>query len=365
MTSEDIYAILASKQHNPHYLNRYWKFIQNCLKNTVSGKTEKHHICPKAKDLFPEYKSFTSCDWNMAKLQNRQHFIAHWMLWKAYKKFAQQFNAFNHMCNIDHKRINQKTYQILKQLKSESMKGDNNPQKKIDWTGDKNPFFGKKHTQETLQRIKETKDRNGCSTRGMTYEELHGEEKAKQLKSNKIGDLNPSKRIDVRKKIQSKLAGKPKRKTPATIAAAIKRGKEQTGTIWITNGYEDALIFPEDTIPNMWRLGRSSSKQKAINSFLILNNFIDEKTLEIELQKDFASGFKYIEDFLCKYKQINNQIQIRYFLRKFELFENLRRKPNLGATGYIWYNNGISNLRLKPDSMPPVGYIKGKISKNG
>ena len=50
----DIYSILASKPHNPHYLNRYITFITECqLKNlNYNGYTEKHHICPKAKDMF-------------------------------------------------------------------------------------------------------------------------------------------------------------------------------------------------------------------------------------------------------------------------------------------------------------------------
>jgi len=83
MTSEDIYSILASKPHNPHYLKRYLKFIESCT-HTDGEYTENHHICPKAKDLFPEYGSFRKYPWNKKKLTARQHIIAHIMLWKAY-----------------------------------------------------------------------------------------------------------------------------------------------------------------------------------------------------------------------------------------------------------------------------------------
>lgn len=109
MTSTDIYAILESKPHNPHYLKRYWKFIQSC--DTIAGYSEKHHICPKAKDLFPEYASFKEHAWNGIRLTARQHFIAHWMLWKAYKSYSTN-KAFLWMCNCidkensDTKRIN-------------------------------------------------------------------------------------------------------------------------------------------------------------------------------------------------------------------------------------------------------------------
>jgi hypothetical protein len=90
MTNTDIYAILSSKPHNEHYLKRYWKFIQLCIdsnKNlSANDYTERHHICPKADDLFPEYKSFIDHKWNIVKLTARQHVVAHLILWKAYGK---------------------------------------------------------------------------------------------------------------------------------------------------------------------------------------------------------------------------------------------------------------------------------------
>jgi hypothetical protein len=83
----DIYSILASKPHNSHHLNCYITFIRKCqLKNIgYEGYAEKHHICPKAKDMFPEYKSFSKNPWNKALLTPRQHFIAHLMLWLSYR----------------------------------------------------------------------------------------------------------------------------------------------------------------------------------------------------------------------------------------------------------------------------------------
>lgn len=83
MTSSDIYAILASKPHNPHYLKRYWKFIQ--LSYAAPDEyVEMHHICPKAKDLFPEYNNLRKYKWNQKYLSARQHILAHILLWKAY-----------------------------------------------------------------------------------------------------------------------------------------------------------------------------------------------------------------------------------------------------------------------------------------
>jgi hypothetical protein len=119
MTNTDIYSVLESKPHNPHYLKRYWKFIQSCS-NDGAKYTEKHHICPKAKDLFPMFINVKYFPWNSIDLTARQHFLAHRMLWKAYG--GSMAYAFWSMCNLwtsknlkrDNLKINSKTYQRLK-----------------------------------------------------------------------------------------------------------------------------------------------------------------------------------------------------------------------------------------------------------
>jgi hypothetical protein len=74
MTIYAIDNILSSKPHNSHYLKRYIWFIESCriLNEDYIGYTEKHHICPKAKDLFPEYKSLKKHPWNKVVLTPRQ-----------------------------------------------------------------------------------------------------------------------------------------------------------------------------------------------------------------------------------------------------------------------------------------------------
>lgn len=103
-----IYDILASKPHNPHYLKRYIKFIEHCQnKNDVlAGYTENHHILPKA--YFPQYKNFKTHHWNKATLTARQHFIAHWILARAFGN--EMWHAF-HIMTIC-KTANQERYVI-------------------------------------------------------------------------------------------------------------------------------------------------------------------------------------------------------------------------------------------------------------
>lgn len=78
----DIYEILKSRPHDQRYLDRYVRFIKSRMQNT--GPSEKHHICPKALDLFPQYSSFKEHPWNRIDLTPKEHYIAHLLLWKAF-----------------------------------------------------------------------------------------------------------------------------------------------------------------------------------------------------------------------------------------------------------------------------------------
>jgi hypothetical protein len=139
----DIYTILSSKPHNPHYLKRYIKFIQtaNTL-NVPKNELEIHHICPKA--IFPEFKIFSKNRWNYSALTIRQHFIAHWMLWKTFRNdsSAKAFWMMKHTrTGIS---INSKTYELLKDSYRSSISGANNP-----GFGTNGPMYGKSHTNES------------------------------------------------------------------------------------------------------------------------------------------------------------------------------------------------------------------------
>lgn len=86
MITNDIYTLLISKPHNKHYMDRYIKFINVCSTKKLlpNEYIENHHILPKAKALFPEYKDQKLHPWNSILLTSRQHFIAHYILAKAY-----------------------------------------------------------------------------------------------------------------------------------------------------------------------------------------------------------------------------------------------------------------------------------------
>lgn len=114
---QDIYTILSSIPNNEHYLQRYCNFISQCRDIEHVGYTENHHICPSAKTMFPLYKK---SDWNIVKLSARQHFIAHWMLWKAYKNPAMSwafmiFKKSPKQCKQRYTKFTSRTFELLRE----------------------------------------------------------------------------------------------------------------------------------------------------------------------------------------------------------------------------------------------------------
>jgi len=62
---------------NKHHLNRYKKFIDALRNQRIDGYFEKHHILPRSLGGSDDAS-------NLILLTSRQHYLAHWMLWKAY-----------------------------------------------------------------------------------------------------------------------------------------------------------------------------------------------------------------------------------------------------------------------------------------
>lgn len=123
--NEKIIQILENELICNHQLNRYLKFLDRCLNRPcIEGEySEGHHILPKS--LFPEYKKE---EWNLIKLNGREHFIAHWILSKVFtdrKKYA-CIRAF-HFMTVDSRgtRYNSKSYSYSRKLLSQAMREDN------------------------------------------------------------------------------------------------------------------------------------------------------------------------------------------------------------------------------------------------
>jgi len=98
------------------YIDRYNKFIDSLRNQVVSEGCELHHIVPRSMGGSDD-KS------NIIALTPRQHYIAHWMLWKAYGgKMAQAFFFIN---NNKNKRIGSRAYKKLRDEAIDQISGAN------------------------------------------------------------------------------------------------------------------------------------------------------------------------------------------------------------------------------------------------
>lgn len=289
----DIYLLLSSKPHNPHYLNKYTRFIRNCqLKNQgYTGYTERHHICPKAIDMFPEYSSFIYHPWNCAVLTARQHFIAHMLLWKVYNNdsMTRAFGVMSNYYSIKSSRIYQNIKQKYSKVVSKQMK---------------NTVTVRKEDGTCMRISKEEFDKNEQvfgSTKGMTYavnnkgdgfyvkkDDLRfktGELKGNNADTITITDGKTNKRINPNDNIplgwyrgMSKDSPKgstwinngktskmfkgdqiPKGWVKGRLFKTKPKHVGSIGKIWVTNGDQSKMINPHEVIPQGWKRGRSFS----------------------------------------------------------------------------------------------------------
>lgn len=107
---------------NALYKNRYDKLINYYTENIVEGFIEKHHIIPKCMGGSDSLN-------NIVLLPTRVHFIAHYLLYKAYPEDIKLAHAFAMMgvCN-EHQHRSSKLYEKSKLARSKALKGVPRPE---------------------------------------------------------------------------------------------------------------------------------------------------------------------------------------------------------------------------------------------
>lgn len=246
----NIYLILSSKPHNSHYLNRYIKFINNALaynktnnilpkskKNITGTYMENHHICPRAPDLFPQYKSFKLFPWNSALLTPRQHFVAHLLLRKVFG--GSQSRALLLMIQRLNSPARYITSQVYAKIKKEQ--SDDNILRNS----------GDGHWSHKPGRVHNSKIRKPQGFKGKN----HSQESKDNIRIKQLGELNH-------------FYGKHHKVETLQTLAAIRKSK-----IWITNEIIDKQIYKNDPIPTGFRRGRSNGTMT--NRIWITNGIVD------------------------------------------------------------------------------------------
>lgn len=155
MNSEAIYAILASKAHDVKYLDLYFRYIKRCIRENYKktkeelGYTEKHHICPKGKALFPEYKSKRKFKWNIVVLTVKQHIAAHYFISKTYG--GSQISAYHLLILRNSSFVSADKLNTISEMQSKfatDMNNDRVINGTHPWAGEEN---GKKHRAHMLE----------------------------------------------------------------------------------------------------------------------------------------------------------------------------------------------------------------------
>lgn len=104
---------------NCRHIIRYHKLINYYKSIVVEGFVEKHHILPKC------LGGSNNID-NLIALPPRAHYIAHYLLWKAYPEYTPIAHAFAMMAvnnPYQHRIMKGKLYQVSKIARSLAMKG--------------------------------------------------------------------------------------------------------------------------------------------------------------------------------------------------------------------------------------------------
>ena len=104
---------------------------------------ESHHIVPKCMGGDDSKE-------NLIKLTARQHYLAHWLLYKIYKT-SSLVHAWHSMSRIgkgqDKRQINSHLFQYCKIERKKHLSKQS--------TGSGNSFYGKHHTEKTKKRLSE------------------------------------------------------------------------------------------------------------------------------------------------------------------------------------------------------------------
>ena len=185
----DYKTILKSKEHITTYIDQYIDHIESCRKKATPKKYERHHILPKAKSLFPEYKSFKEFPWNEIKMSREDHFYAHELLARAYPKTGAMV-AFRYMLTMGN---NPEKYAEFRELHSQIQ--SDRQKKYIAENGHPKGMLGKKHTSNTLEKMQ----KNNAGNNNPMYGKKNVKLAARNTRdADKMGKLSGQSKINTK-----------------------------------------------------------------------------------------------------------------------------------------------------------------------
>ena len=268
------------------YFNWYCSIIESAKNRIIENLyIEEHHIIPKS-------LGGTNKKHNLVKLTYREHFLCHWLLTKfvsGTKHRKKMMHALLFMIGdnkLGVKNFTSWQYEIAKKTAKESMIGENNT------------FYGKKHSEETKEKMSIGQKRHN----ELFGRPAHSEETIEKLRNSRLGKKHTEAQQQSRKKYF-----------------------ENNNIHWYNNGKESLMIVEGNPIPEGFIKGRG-------------------KTFKIEVKIEY-----YNNGIVNKRFKTNHPIPEGFV----KGFLNIKKKS--------WYNNGFTNMMISEDDIAPDGFIKGKI----
>jgi hypothetical protein len=221
---------LLEHTNNIHMAHRYLKFINHRINRKLAEISHMHHILPKAKDMFPEFKDLKKHPWNGIKLTPREHFIAHWMLAKIFPKTSQS-RTFYYMVN-NSKVVKSKDYELARLSHIENMKTMYTPDRNQKIS---NSLRGRKKSPEHIEKL------SGHKVSDSTKQ---------KLREHNLGKKHT---IESRQKMSKSKMGVTRGNHSSEGKTNISNAKKISGLKWYNNGSESKLF---SNPPLGWVKGR-------------------------------------------------------------------------------------------------------------
>jgi len=272
---------VPSSDHRIH-LERYRHFIWSRLFRQLPPNTltNKHHIVPVS---FGMAKGYIQQPWNIIKLSLREHYLAHWMLWKAFQGQSMGLTFWFISHTAEGAKLNSREYAALKQeihselstrfrgriysLETLEKMRIAAKQRVIDYP---NPMLGKHHSNSTREKIGEKA--KGRKASEETKSKLRGRKRGPRSKETcrKLSEANKGKSLSEAQKRNMSLQRAHKmivndgiriyRIEPVEISTYLSQGYQQgyvnkkpkgqrahnKGKVWVTDGAKNIVVSKEN-----------------------------------------------------------------------------------------------------------------------
>jgi hypothetical protein len=150
------------------YSHTYYSIVERAKSRVLKAYSETHHIIPKSMGGSDDQS-------NLVELTAREHYICHLLLPKMTSGEDRYKMIYAYTIMSGRKIYGSRKYAFYREeyakINSELRSGSGNGMWGVDRSGEKNTFFGKKHSEETKRKISEKKMGQGKGIKKLPFSE--------------------------------------------------------------------------------------------------------------------------------------------------------------------------------------------------